>query len=940
MPRPVGVDSRMTQLPPAVDSQVVDSQAVDSSWHSLELTELLERLEAAVGGLTEAEAQQRLERFGPNRLPEEAPPTWWWILLRQFTSPLILILCLAAVAAVLIGDLEDAAFIGLVLLCNSLIGGYQELRAEQSSRALQKLLHVRATVCRSGTNREIDSVDLVPGDLIYLESGNRVSADVRLLATQALQIDESLLTGESVSVTKDADWVGATEIPIADRHNMAYAGSVVTRGRGKGLVVRTGSETVIGQVAESATAADDGNAPLIRRMEGFSRLVAIVVSLIAAVLGIAGVAIHGWENLQTIFLFTIALAVSAIPEGLPAALTVTLAVATSRMAKRSVIVRRLAAVEGLGSCTLVASDKTGTLTRNELTVRVALLPSGERLEVSGEGFEPHGDVQLGDQVVAVDDLPGLAELVRAGVLCNEADLYRHDAQWHWRGDPTDIALLAFALKLGVSREAAVSRLPQVDEIPFEAEYRYAATFHRGQAESWVFVKGAAERVLEMCHLEPARQAELMNAAEALAEEGYRVLALAAATLDGEPVNGSANGDPSGLRLLGFIGMKDPLRAGVKESIAACYRAGIRVCMITGDHPITATAVARELGITGAEVPAVTGGELEGQTDERMEQIVQDHTVFARIAPQQKLLLVRAAQRLGHFVAVTGDGVNDAPALRAANIGVAMGNMGTDIAREAAELVISDDDFSSIVGGIEEGRVAYDNVRKVVAHLTATGTAEVLLVCLALAASAVMTFLGVDWAGTADGVGPAILLPLLPVQLLWLNLVTDGIQGVALAFEPSEGDVLSRRPRPPEEPIFNRLMIEQTLLAASVMALVSFGLFLWGTLRGMRPESVSNLLLLLLVLFENIQVGNNRSETRSAFAFSPLRSPYLLAGVLGALAIHLLGMNLPILREILNTEPVSLATWAALLPLALTVLVAMEIHKWTWAKRYPPLPPAV
>ncbi len=924
---PVGVDFRMSELP----------HAVDSPWHSFQLTELFERLGATGEGLTEAEAQRRLERFGANRLPEKAPPTWWWILLRQFTSPLILILGLAAAAAVVIGDLEDAAFIGLVLLCNSLIGGYQEWRAERSSQALQKMLHVRATVCRSGSNREIDSVELVPGDLVYLESGNRVSADVRLLGTQALQVDESLLTGESVSVTKDADWGGGAEEPIADRHNMAYAGSVVTRGRGQGLVVRTGSETVIGQVAESSTAADDGNAPLIRRMEGLSKLIAVVVSLIAAVLGVAGVAIHGWENLHTIFLFTIALAVSAIPEGLPAALTVTLAVATSRMAKRNVIVRRLAAVEGLGSCTLVASDKTGTLTRNELTVRVALLPSGERLEVSGEGFEPLGEVKLGERGVTLDEVPGLAELVRAGVLCNEADLYRHDAQWHWRGDPTDIALLAFALKLGASREAATSRLPQVDEIPFEAEYRYAATYHRGEAEAWVFVKGAAERVLEMCHLEPARYAELMAAADGLAEEGYRVLALATATFDGERdrAEGAANDEPSGLRLLGFIGMRDPLRAGVKESIAACYRAGIRVCMITGDHPITATAVARELGITGADVPAVTGGELEGQTDERMETIVREHTVFARIAPQQKLMLVHAAQRLGHFVAVTGDGVNDAPALRAANIGVAMGKMGTDIARDAAELVISDDDFSSIVGGIEEGRVAYDNVRKVVGHLTATGTAEVLLVCLALAASAVMAFLGAGWVGAADGVGPAILLPLLPVQLLWLNLVTDGIQGVALAFEPSEGDVLNRRPRPPQEPIFNRLMIEQTLIAASVMALVSFGLFLWGTLRGMRPESVSNLLLLLLVLFENIQVGNNRSETRSAFAFSPLRSPYLLAGVSAALSIHLLGMNLPVLREVLKTEPVSLATWAALLPLALTVLVAMEIHKWTWAKRYPP-----
>lgn len=903
-------------------------------WHALESGEVIERVDGASTGLSDAEVRRRLERHGPNQLPEAAPPTWWGILLRQFYNPLIFVLGLAAVVAILIGDWKDASFIGIVLLANSLIGGYQEWRAEQSSRALQKLLHVRVTVSRDGATREIASEEVVPGDLVFLESGNRVPADLRLLSAQGLQIDESFLTGESVAVTKDPDWQGAAETPLGDQQNMAFGGAVVTRGRGRGIVVQTGAETVVGHLAQAVTSADSGTAPLLKRMHGFARLVAAVVLIIATVLGGIGVLIHGRENLDQIFLFTVALAVAAIPEGLPAALTVALAIATSRMAKRRVIVRRLAAVEGLGSCTMVASDKTGTLTCNELTVRTVLLTDGKRLEVTGEGFSPEGEVRDGENPIGIDGAEGLGDLVLAGALCNEADLYKHDGEWDWRGDATDIALLALARKLGRSRDELSRTFPQVHEIPFEAEHRYAATYHRDGDAVRVFVKGATERVVEMCDLDSEARQRFAEAAEVLAIEGYRVLALAMGPAPSEQELDKKSVEPSGLTLLGFIGMIDPLRPGVKDSIAHCHQAGVRVCMITGDHPITATAIARELGIASEETEAITGAELEGKSETELEEIIRERSIFARVAPQQKLDLVQAAQRVGHFVAVTGDGVNDAPALRAANIGVAMGLSGTDVAREAAELVVSDDDFSSIVGGIEEGRVAYDNVRKVVAQLTATGAAEVMLVCFALAAGGVLALMAGGFPGATEGTGPQILLPLLPVQLLWLNLVTNGIQGVALAFEPSEGDVLKRRPRPPEEPIFNRLMIERTLIASGVMATVAFGLYIYGLSQGWSTLQTGNLLLLLMVLFENIHVGNNRSETKTAFAFSPFRSPYLLAGVVGALVVHILGMNLPILRDILQTEPVGLRTWATLLMLALTVLVAMEIHKWSWAKRYP------
>ncbi len=905
-------------------------QADELSWHALPVEQVLRDREAEPNGLSEREAQQRLERFGRNRLPEQRPPTWWQIFLRQFVNPLLFILGLAALVAVAIGDWPDAAFITAVLLVNAMIGGYQEWRAEQSSRALQKMLHVRATVIRDDSTREVDSEEVVPGDIVLLESGNRVPADVRLLSAQSLYVDESFLTGESAAVAKSSDWSGPPEIAVADQLNMAFAGAVVTRGRGKGIVVRTGAETVVGQVAENVTSGRVGTAPLLERMHGFARMIAAIVLLIAVLIGVAGVWVHGRENLTEIFLFTIALAVAAIPEGLPAALTVALSIGTSRMAKRGVIVRRLAAVEGLGSCTMIASDKTGTLTCNELTVRLVVLADGKRLDVTGEGFDPSGEVRDGEQAIGTDQIDGLDDLIIAGMLCNEADLYHHEDHWQWRGDATDVALLSLGRKLGRLPEDEAERFPQFHEIPFEAEHRYAATFHRHESGRRVFVKGASERLLQMCQLPADQTARLNDLSESLAAEGFRVLALAAGDVaddfdpDGETV------DPSGLTLLGFVGMVDPLRPGVKESIEACHRAGIRVCMITGDHPVTATAIARDLGIVSDEHPTVTGDELSRQDSDGLRETVDRHTVFARVAPKQKLDLVLAAQASGHFVAVTGDGVNDAPALRAANIGVAMGKSGTDVAREAAELVVSDDDFSSIVGGIEEGRVAYDNVRKVVAQLTATGAAEVMLVCLTLAASGLFV-----WFSGPDGNGPAILLPLLPVQLLWLNLVTNGIQGVALAFEPSEGDVLARRPRPPQEPIFNRLMIERTLVAATVMAGVSFTLFVWLLRQEWEPAAASNLLLLLMVLFENIHVGNNRSETKSALAFSPLRSPYLLAGVVGALAIHILAMYLPLLRRVLGTEPVGWQTWLGLLVLALSVFIAMEIHKWVWAKRYPP-----
>ncbi|MCO6430543.1 MAG: HAD-IC family P-type ATPase [Deltaproteobacteria bacterium] len=879
-------------------------------WHTVDLSTVHDLLKAGKDGLTAAEAQVRLREYGPNELPEQPPPGLGQIVLRQFYSPLIYILLIAAVVSMFVGDLKDAGFIATVLVLNAIIGSYQEWKAERSSYALRKLLRIRASVLRDGEVVEIPGEEVVPGDIVWLESGFRIPADLRLITTHGLEVDESLLTGESLPVVKDAAWVGAENASIGDRANMGFAGSIVSRGRSKGIVVATGTASIVGQLALDVSSAAGGKPPLLERMERFSNVIAIVTVIVATIIGVLGATL-GRYSISEMFLFVVALAVAAIPEGLPVAMTVALAIATSRMARRGVIVRKLTAVEGLGSCTVIATDKTGTLTVNELTVREVKLPSGETFTVTGEGFVPAGDVLLNGRSVAPEGHPAIDTIALAGVLCNESDLHQRNGKWDWRGDAVDIALLSFGYKLGRMREASLDAHPQIDQIPFESERQYAATYHKMDGKVRVFVKGAPERVLAMCGHSADKQT-LEAIALQMAERGLRVLALAEG-------NGNANGDrtqpssePSDLTILGFVGMIDPLRPGAREAVQTCHESGIDVVMVTGDHRVTALAIARDLGLAHDESEVITGPQMTEMSPKELADMVGSTRVFARVAPRQKLRIVEAARQAGHFVAVTGDGVNDAPALRAANIGVAMGKSGTDVAREAAELVISDDNFATIVAGVEEGRVAYDNIRKVIYLLISTGAAELVLMGLAIAT--------------------AMPLPLLPVQLLWLNLVTNGIQDVALAFEPNEGEVLKRKPRAPRELIFNRLMIERTLIAALVMGLTGFGAFCWMIGEGWNESEARNVLLLMMVLFENFHIGNCRSETKSAFKLSPLRSPILLSGALAAFFIHLAAMYIPLMQNVLNAAPVSLVTWIVVVALAATVVPAIELHKWSWRRR--------
>ncbi len=875
-------------------------QQAAAAWHSLGLAEVSKQLNATEHGLSEAEAKARLSEYGPNKLPQRPPAALWQIVLRQFSSPLIYILALAAIVSVAIGDVKDAAFIAGVLVLNAVIGAYQEWKAEQSSHALRKLLQIRASVHRDGDVREVSAEEVVPGDVVWLESGNRVPADIRLMSAHGLESDESLLTGESMPVLKDPAWNGAESVPVADRLNMAYAGAIVTRGRAKGLVVATGTATSVGQLTLDVLGEGGGKPPLLVRMERFTRVIAVAVLVAAVMIGVLGVSLGGYSPTE-MFMFTIAMAVSAIPEGLPVAMTVALAIATTRMARRGLIVRRLTAVEGLGSCTLIATDKTGTLTCNELTVREVRLPDGDVFQVTGEGFAPHGQVLQHDKPIGPGSHEPLEWLTRAGIVCNEADLHHRNGDWVWRGDAVDVAFLSFGHKLGRDRESTLDLHPQVNEIPFEPEHQFAASFNAVDNGVSVFVKGGPERVLAMCSESSCVEfdrVELEASATRMAAHGYRVLALADGTLAEPIASNDVPSVPANLRFLGFVGMIDPLRAGVKDAVRDCNDAGVSVSMITGDHRVTALAIARDLGLATDESQVMTGTDLQEKSPEELSEIVGRIRVFARVAPRQKLQIVEAARKAGHFVAVTGDGVNDAPALRVANIGVAMGKSGTDVAREASELVISDDNFATIVGGIEEGRVAYDNIRKVIYLLISTGAAELVLMALAIA------------TGTPH-------LPLLPVQLLWLNLVTNGIQDVALAFEPNEGGILQRKPRSPRERIFNQLMIERTIVAALVMGVIGFLTFQWFLPDGAsNAEVVSarNALLLLMVLFENIHIGNCRSETKSALVLSPLRSPILLAGTITAFLIHLAAMHTPFGQMLLEAEPIAPKNWGISVPL--------------------------
>ncbi len=879
----------------------------EQAWHALHIDEVRERLGGADEGLGEQEIEARRQRYGPNRLPQPKRPGLAVIIARQFQDPLIYILAIAALVSLAISNVASAGFIGAVLLVNSAIGAFQEWRAEGSAEALQDVMRLRTQVLRGGRRLEVDSQELVPGDLVLVEAGAAVPADIRLIEARRLQTDESMLTGESLPVAKEAEAELGAQTPLAERSTLLHAGSAVLNGSGRGLVCRTGAATEIGRIAESL-ARDRGEAPpLVIKLQRFTRRIAVVVLAAIALLS----AVQLWQGADPlqIFFVGVALAVSAIPAGLPVAITVAMSIATHRLALRHVIVRQLPAVEGLGSCTLVASDKTGTLTANALTVKRLHLPGAGAFEVGGEGDEPRGDIVREDgDPPAPDAEERIWALARTGALCNAGELRVDGDAIERTGDSVDVAFLVLAAKLGLTRDRLLDDHPELGQIPFESERRFAASFNKVDGRVEAHVKGAAQTVTSMCH-EADGQA-IAAAEETLAGRGYRVLALARGEVAQRQDGDYRAEDLEGLELLGLAALIDPVRPEVPDAIQRCHKAGVEVRMITGDHPQTGLAIARELGIADAEGQVVTGNDLRDLEEDApaLAQRIAEARVFARIEPTQKTEVVKHLQAGGHFVAVTGDGVNDAPALKAAHIGVAMGAGGTDVARDAAALILTDDNFASIVAGIEEGRGAYDNVRKVTWLLLATGAAEVLLFVLAILTG--------------------LPLPLSAVQLLWLNLVTNGIQDVALAFEKVEPGVLRRPPRPPQQPVFDRQMIRQVLLSGAYIGTAAFAVYwlLLGPL-GMGEQDARNVLLLLMVQFENAHVFSCRSETRSLMRVPLRANPWIVLAVIGAHGVHISAMFTPGLSQVLEISPVTPAIWLALLPLPLSLLLFDEMAKW-------------
>lgn len=878
----------------------------DVAWHALDRAQVEAAWETIPTGLTSVEAGSRLTRFGQNRLPEMSPPSDLDLLLKQVKSPLVAILLLASVTTVILGDYVDTAVIAVVLVLDIAIGFVQERQADREVRSLSQLLAPRARVVRDGADQDIASNDVVPGDVVMLESGSRVPADLWLASTTSLLIDESLLTGESVPVFKSHGPIPATTA-LADRVNLAFSGTIVSSGRGWGYVIATGDATALGAIARQMRQVGIGETPLQRRMAGLSRQISLIVAAAALLAFMLGL----WrgEEPAELFKVAVALAVAAVPEGLPVIFTIALAVGVRRMARRQAIVRDLPAVETLGSTTVIGSDKTGTLTENRLAVQTVWADGRMfQLASANEALAPRPA-----SGVPLETNSPLALTLLTGVLANEATVIHADAGLEVRGDPTEVALLRAAEACDLDPDQARLSRPVLADIPFEPELQYSASIRAVDRNPEVFVKGAPERVLAMSTTQltaagpvPLDVAAVEAATRDLAERGLRVLAMAHAHLPHPPDFSPPREDPSGLTLVGLQGMIDPPRAGVRQAIAHCQEAGIRVIMITGDHAMTARAIARELGI-GDNGRVLTGAELAVLDERDFAGTIRVVDVFARIAPEQKLRIVQVLQAQGEIVAVTGDGVNDAPALRAADIGVAMGKSGTDVAREAAEMILADDNFVTIVSAVEEGRITFDNVRRTTFFLIATGAAEVLIILGALA---------LGW--------PA---PLLPAQILWLNLVTDGLEDEALAFEPGEPDVLLRPPRSPREGIISRLLWERTLLTAVVIAVGTLALFRWELDRGGSLLQAQTVALTTLVMFEAFQAGNARSERRSVFRLNPFSNRFLIVATVAALGIHMAALYIPATQYVLRVTPIDAAAWARIILVAASVIMAVEAHKW-------------
>ena len=876
------------------------------AWHAQSTESAARQLGVdCASGLDEAEAAARLDRHGANRLTERPGKPAWQRFLAQLTQPLVLVLIAAGTITAGLGETVDASVIFGVVMVNALIGYWQEAKAEGALAALARSVATPVTVRRGGLRKQLDAGQLVPGDIVMLAAGDRIPADLRMLQQHELQTDDSMLTGESQPVRKHAAPLHA-DTELAERSNMAWAGTTVVAGQGSGLVIATGDHTETGRIAGLIAAAPDLVTPLTRKMVRFSNWLLWAIGGLAALTFAVGLA-RG-ETAFAMFMAAVALAVGAIPEGLPAAVTVTLAIGVARMARRKAIIRHLPAVETLGSTTVICSDKTGTLTENAMTVRV-LWCGGEGYALSGHGYSPEGDIRHDE--MAADMGGALRECLVAGALCNDASLRSEHGRWLITGDPTEAALLVAARKGGLDEHTLNALLPRVDVLPFDACRQYMATAHAPDGEHILYVKGALERLLPLCvdqlasdgRSVPLDASAIEHAAQAYAEQGMRVLLLARRLLpEAAPLTEAA---VARLSVIGLVGMIDPPRKAVIAAIHNCHSAGIRVKMITGDHAVTALAIARQIGLDAGR--ALTGRELAGLDDTALAEVAHAVDVFARVEPEQKLRLVRALQGRGNVVAMTGDGVNDAPALKQADIGVAMGLGGTEVAKGAAAMVLTDDNFASIEAAVEEGRGVWDNLVKFITWTLPTNFGEGLVIVAAILAGAT--------------------LPITPLQILWINMTTAVLLGLPLAFEPIEKGIMRRPPRRLDQPVLDAALIRRIVLVSFLLLAGAFGLFLRELAQGHSLAEARTVAVNVFVMVEAAYLFNCRSLTRGFWKQGLFSNLWLWAGVGSMMLLQLAMTYLPVMNQLFGTAPIGVAEWLEITLVALFSSSVIALEKW-------------
>ena len=887
----------------------------EKHWHHLPESEVLHAFPVEVStGLTVAEVHRRQKESGTNKITTRHGIPGWLTFFRQFHQPLVYILLIACGVTGALGEWVDSLVILAIVLLNASVGFLQESRAETAIQALAQMVAKETTVRREGKTERVPAASLVPGDIVLLQAGDRVPADLRLLAIKNLQVDESSLTGESLPVAKSPEPLPVETI-LAERKNLAFAGSFITSGTGEGVVCLTGDQTETGRIGQLIAGAEETVTPLTKKIARFSQLVLWVILGLATATFALGVA-RGEKPVE-MFIAAVALAVGAIPEGLPAAVTIVMAIGVSRMAKRQAIIRKLPAVETLGSTTVICSDKTGTLTENQMTVR-AVFAGGKLYEFSGTGYEPAGELHLDGNVVTLPEHPALAECLHAGVLCNDSRLVREEGALKVEGDPTEAAMLVAAGKGGLIDSEAHRAAPHVDMIPFESANMFRATLDEAEEGRVIYKVGALEQMLQRCAdaldesaaTGPLDTESVRRAAEAMAARGLRVLGLARRCMDADHSKIEHANISEGLTFLGLQGMLDPPREAAVAAVRNFTTAGIAVKMITGDHLLTAQVIAEQIGLPGSgeggKIIAISGAELEAISDADLPEIADRTNVFARVTPAQKLRLVKALQSRSHIVAMTGDGVNDAPALKQADIGVAMGITGTDVAKGAADMILTDDNFTSIEAAVEEGRGVFDNITKFIAWIIPTNLGEALMLLSAIVIG--------------------IPLPLLPLQLLWINL-TDTLLGLSLAFEPKERDVMTRPPRPPDQALLPLPLILRAGLVSCIMLAGGLGLFLWE----LRVEqsglaTARTVVLNSIVLVQVFYLFNCRSLSQTPFAIGFFTNRWVLAGSFAMLAAQLLLTYAPVMNRLFHTAPVSAGAWLRITAVAAFTFAAVELEK--------------